>query len=237
MAVNVFQASALQVDESPRPRMSYEEFLAWADEDVHAEWVNGEVITFMPPNTLHQSLVQFLSALLALFVQFFRLGKVIHAPFEMKAAPDGPAREPDILFIASEHLERLTAERLQGPADLVIEIVSDESVTRDRVDKLYEYEEAGVREYWIIDPRPRRHRAEFYVRDERGQFQPALPDRERVYHSTAVPGFWLRVDWLWAEELPDALFTFAEIAELPAEVVTALQALRDRHVPASRKHR
>jgi hypothetical protein len=100
---------------------------------------------------------------------------------------------------------------------------------------LYEYEEAGVHEYWIIDPRPRRQRAEFYVRDERGQFQPALPDRERVYRSTVVPGFWLRVDWLWAEELPDVLFAFAEIAGLPSEVVIALQAARDRRAPATEK--
>jgi Uma2 family endonuclease len=224
-----------QVDESQPLKMSYEEFLAWADEDVHAEWVNGEVIAFMPPDTLHQRIALFLVELLDLFAQFFRLGKVLPAPFEMRAMPDGPAREPDIVFIANDHLDRLTARRLQGPADLAIEILSDESVTRDRVDKLYEYEEAGVREYWIIDPRPRRQRAEFYVRDERGQFQPTLPDRERVYRSTVVPGFWLRVDWLWAEELPDVLFAFAEIAGLPSEVVTALQAARDRRAPATEK--
>lgn len=36
-----------------RLRMSYEEFLAWADEDVHAEWVDGEAIVFMPPKDIH----------------------------------------------------------------------------------------------------------------------------------------------------------------------------------------
>ncbi len=236
MAVDTLQTTAPpQVDESQPLKMSYEEFLAWADEDVHAEWVNGEVIAFMPPDTLHQRIALFLVELLDLFAQFFRLGKVLPAPFEMRATPDGPAREPDVVFIATDHLDRLTVRRLQGPADLVIEILSDESVTRDRVDKLYEYEEAGVHEYWIIDPRPRRQRAEFYVRDERGQFQPALPDRERVYRSTVVPGFWLRVDWLWAEELPDVLFAFAEIAGLPSEVVIALQAARDRRAPATEK--
>ena len=52
---------------------------------------------------------------------------------------------------------------LDGPADLVIEVISDDSVTRDRVEKFDEYLEAGVREYWVIDPRPGQQRALFYV--------------------------------------------------------------------------
>jgi Uma2 family endonuclease len=64
--------------------MSYEEFLAWAGEDVHAEWVNGEVIVQMPPKEIHQNLIGFLHVLLRLFVQLFNLGKVYNAPFEMR---------------------------------------------------------------------------------------------------------------------------------------------------------
>ncbi len=77
--------------------MSYEEFLAWADEDTRAEWGNGEVIVFMPPKDRHQDIVTFLVALLRLFADFFNLGKVRTAPFEMKFSPTGSAREPDIL--------------------------------------------------------------------------------------------------------------------------------------------
>ncbi len=233
MAVGAIQSQAPpQAGEPQRLKMSYQEFLAWSGEDTHAEWVNGEVIVAMPPATLHQMIAGFLLELMGLFARFFHLGQVLPTPFEMKLSPDGPSREPDILFIANEHLDRLTAERLQGPADLVVEVVSDDSVTRDRVDKFDEYEEFGVREYWLIDPRPHRRRAEFYVRDERGRFRPVLPDREGLYRSMVVPGFWLRVDWLWAEELPDPQLTFAEIAGFPSEVVTALQALRASHAPA-----
>ena len=85
-------ASRVVPQEKARLRMSYEEFLAWADEDVHAEWVNGEVIVHMPPKDRHQNIVTFLVALLRTFVDFFNLGQVRTAPFEMKLAPDGPAR-------------------------------------------------------------------------------------------------------------------------------------------------
>ncbi len=130
-----------------RLRMTYEEFLAWADEDVHAEWEDGEVIIFMPPKTRHQDIATFLATLLRLFVDFFRLGEVLTALFEMKATPNSPAREPDILFVAREHQDRLTEDRLEGPADLIVEFISDDSVHRDRVRKFYEYQGAGVGEW------------------------------------------------------------------------------------------
>lgn len=44
--------------------MSYEDYLEWADEDVHAEWVHGEAIAHLPPKEWHQNLLTFLAALL-----------------------------------------------------------------------------------------------------------------------------------------------------------------------------
>jgi Uma2 family endonuclease len=211
------------IDEK-RLKMSYEAFLIWAGEDTHAEWVNGEVIVFMPPKMIHQQVVGFLYNLLSLFTSFFDLGTVLVAPFEMRAQPDGPAREPDLIFIAREHQDRLTPERLIGPADLVVEVVSDDSVARDRADKFYEYQEAGVGEYWVIDPRPGKQRADFYHLTPQGQFQAALPDTDGRYHAVVVPGFWFRPNWLWQETLPDPLTTLAEIRGLSPE---AIQALRD----------
>ncbi len=218
--------------ESRRAQMTYEEFLAWADEDVHAEWVDGEVIVFMPPKTRHQGVVTFLVTLLQLFTQFFQLGRVLTAPFEMKPAPDSNAREPDVLFIAQENLSRLTEDRLEGAADLIIEVVSDDSVSRDRGDKFYEYQEAGVQEYWIIDPRPGEERADFWLLDEAGRYSPVPIDEDGVYRSTVIPGFWLRVDWLWAEEFPDAQRTFARIVG-PSQLVEALREMDDRDVDSA----
>ena len=53
--------------------MSYEEFLAWADEDTHAEWVNGEVIIFMPPLNPHQTVIEFLHHFIGLFIDVFSI--------------------------------------------------------------------------------------------------------------------------------------------------------------------
>jgi Uma2 family endonuclease len=84
-------------------------------------------------------------------------------------------------------------------------------VTRDREDKFYEYEAAGIPEYWIIDPRPNRRRAYFYQRDDHGHYQPVAPDAAGRYHSRVLPGFWLKPEWLWQEKLPDHLLAAAEM--------------------------
>ena len=54
--------------------------------------------------------------------------------------------------MATDHLGRFKENRLEGAADLVVEIISPESVDRDRDRKFYEYEQGGILEYWLIDP-------------------------------------------------------------------------------------
>ena len=203
---------AQQVAQEQRLKMTYEEFLEWSDEDTHAEWVAGEVIVFMPPKRVHQRILNFLSALLTTYARFFGLGEVLEAPFEMHLGPGKSSREPDLLFIAREHQDRVTAERLEGPADLVIELVSDSSVVRDHEEKFREYEAAGVREYWICDPRPGKQQTSFYQLTAEGKYQAVPPDADGRYHALVLPGFWLDPAWLWEEPLPDPLTTLATIA-------------------------
>ena len=203
---------AQQVAQEQRLKMTYEEFLEWSDEDTHAEWVAGEVIVFMPPKRVHQRILNFLSALLTTYARFFGLGEVLEAPFEMRLGRGKPSREPDLLFVAREHRDRLTEERLDGPADLVIELVSDSSVARDYEEKFREYEAAGVREYWICDPRPGKQQTSFYQLTAEGKYQAVPPDADGRYHALVLPGFWLDPAWLWEEPLPDPLTTLATIA-------------------------
>jgi Uma2 family endonuclease len=218
-------ATDIATREPPKLHMSYEEFLRWSGEDKHVEWVNGEVIEFMPPLKPHQKLSGFLFSLLQFFVKVFNLGEVLEAPFEVRLTPEGPSREPDVIFISNTHLDRLTDERFNGGPDLVIEIVSADSVTRDRVEKFDEYEAAGVREYWIIDSRPNRHRAEFFRLDAKGVFQPAPVDIDGTFRSEVLLGFWLHTAWLWESD-PDPLKALVEIigVERMTEIVRALGA-------------
>ena len=204
-----------------RPRMTYEEFLAWADEDTLAEWVDGEVIMYTPASRRHQDIGGFLYEVLRAYVRLRRLGEVIQAPFQMKLER---GREPDLLFVARQHLERLKETYLDGPADLVVEVMSPDSVARDRGEKFYEYAQGGVPEYWLIDPDV--EWTEFYHLGEDGRYRTVFSGTEGEYHSHILPGFWLRVEWLWQEPLPHPLRVLGQIAGVDPQLVERfLQAL------------
>lgn len=198
----------LSADPTKPATMTYEEFLDWATEDTLAEWVEGKVIMTSPASARHQMIAAFLHNVLSSYTTVHGLGTVLIAPFQMKLPNSG--REPDVLFLAAEHADRLRPAFLDGPADLVVEIISKESVGRDRGEKFEEYREAGIAEYWLIDPRLQQ--AEFYRLDARGRYDLiAVDGADGIYRSEVVPGFWLRVDWLWRQPLLDPAHVMMEI--------------------------
>jgi Uma2 family endonuclease len=197
------QDGAARTQANPPLKMDYEEFLQWADEEQHYEWVNGEAVFTGTVSGEHNSLGRFLIAVLTIWIESKNLGVLCYDPFQMKTAPHLSGRSPDILFVANEHLSRLKKNHLEGAADLVVEIISPESRARDRGDKYYEYEEGGVPEYWLLDPL--RKKAEFYHLGEDGNYAVMPVDENGVFRSRVFDGLWLNVDWLWQEPLPAVL--------------------------------
>jgi len=195
---------------------SLDQFLTYLDEDDWTEWVQGEVITLSPASSRHQALSDFLLAILLLFVEARDLGTVRSVPFLMVFREQDRAREPDLLFVARDHAERLRETHLEGPADLVIEIVSPESVSRDRGDKFVEYETAGIPEYWLLDPQ--RKQAEVYRLQPAGEgpdrYHPVTPAPDGFLHSQVLEGFRLQPEWLWRDPLPKVLDVARELGVL-----------------------
>ena len=194
----------------PDEPISYEDFLAWAlRADVAAEWVDGRIVLMSPVSNEHQEIVVFLLTLMNVFVQRHDAGRVFVERMQMRTAPGLPGREPDLLFVAAERDEIIRRTFVDGHADIAIEVLSDESRARDRGEKYYEYEQGGVREYWLIDPD--RQVAEFSVL-EGGRYRTALAGRNGVFRSSVLAGFWIDLEWLWDRpRLVDAM-TALEIA-------------------------
>ena len=194
----------------PDHKVSYEEFLDWADEDTLAEWVDGEIVMTSPASLKHQDIMGFLHLVCGLYVQVNNLGKIILPPFQMKLPRSG--REPDMLFVKKERLGLLGNSFIRGPADLVVEIISPESVERDRENKFVEYAAGGVREFWFLDST--RNVAEFYLLDGQGQFQLQALDAAGKYQCAAIAGLWLRPEWLWQQPQPNVIEVLKQIDPL-----------------------
>lgn len=194
------------------PRVSWDAFHDWVDAEHRAEWVDGEIIELVTESIRHQLLTGFLYKLLEHSATRDNQGIVLFATFLMRLRHRPSGRVPDVLFVATEHLDRLKDTYLDGPADLAVEIVSPSSEVRDRREKLAEYEAAGIPEYWIIDE-PHRE-AHFYVLNADGRYQPVPVSDGGIYTSAVLPGLRLRVDWLWQTPLPTLGAALANLPDL-----------------------
>src|SRR5690348_1483357 len=183
-------------------RVSYDEFLELGDEYRHAEWVNGEVVMMAAVTDDHSRMVMFLAAVLKAWCDKTRAGEIFGEPFQMKTSPALPGRSPDLCFVAQPNSARVKKRNLEGPADLVIEVISPGSRRVDRVEKFQEYERGSVPEYWLIDPH--RKTAEFFKLTS-GSYEDVTPDENGIFRSSILSDFWLNVNWLHARPLPSVL--------------------------------
>ena len=116
------------------------------------EFTDGR-IEFLPmPTKAHQLILMFLLEALRGFVQPTGLGLALPAPLRVKIR-DGKFREPDIVFVGASNSGKAGNE-FYDSADWVMEVVgsSPEGRRRDLLEKLVDYSEAGIAEYWIVDP-------------------------------------------------------------------------------------
>ncbi|MEI2608790.1 MAG: hypothetical protein V9G20_09185 [Candidatus Promineifilaceae bacterium] len=109
MTVSKVLLPKAKVNQPKNNRMSYEEFLAWADEDTLAEWVDGEVIPFMPVKIKHQRISNRLFHLIEQFIKLFKLGEVWSAP-NGNAAPLRSIYPPARYFLCASS-ELTSSER------------------------------------------------------------------------------------------------------------------------------
>lgn len=185
--------------------VSFEDYLEDHAEH-HREWVNGVVVKTVAIVERHDELYSFLRKMLEAYFAFNPIADVRGEPFVMKLPTRG--REPDIMVIMNDNPHPRRRIYLDGPADIVIEIMSPGSERTDLGDKFVEYEQGGVREYWIVDHL--RRRTFFYRRNEEGLFILFAEDEDGNYSTPLLPKFKLHVPTLWKTQLPNYL----EVADI-----------------------
>ncbi|RLT38383.1 MAG: Uma2 family endonuclease [Chloroflexi bacterium] len=116
------------------------------------EFSNGYIEVLPMPSISHQFIVLFLYEMLKKYVRRHRLGRVLVAPARVRLWR-GKHREPDVFLLLSKSARRIHEQYVEG-ADLVMEVVSGGARDRERdlIEKRQEYAQAGIPEYWIVDP-------------------------------------------------------------------------------------
>lgn len=190
---------AEQVPLPPSPRkllMSEAEYLALPDPRV--EYIAGEAIFMSPVSLPHVRLSVWLVSYANRLARKTQLGEVFSDTFTVRLSPT-LSRVPDLSFVLRTSKSIIRETYLDGPPDLIIEIVSAESRDRDYRDKYLEYQSAGVHEYIIIDPA---YQTIDLHRLEDGSYK-RVEEADGAVTSAVLPGFTLRAEWLKQSPLPD----------------------------------
>jgi Uma2 family endonuclease len=199
---------------------TFSEFFDIISEEHKADLLDGVIHVASPENSDHNELVCWLTIVLGQFIEDRKLGRLTINKVAYRLS-DRTAPEPDLAFVAANRMNIIKAGYVDGPPDLVIEIVSPDSVERDYENKRLRYEAAGVREYWIIDPLE--NTATFLVlegdsfveqhlqfppltRGDKGGSRSATDNSTNcIFESRVLSGFELDTRWLFQRPLPPTM--------------------------------
>lgn len=139
---------------STSTRLTYEDYLQLPEDRNRYEILDGDLEVTPSPTTRHQAVSRELLFLLHGHVRKHALGQVFDAPTDVILA-DTTVVVPDLLFVRAGRASIIQERGIEGPPDLVVEILSPSTSKRDREAKAKLYARYGVGHYWIVDPEER----------------------------------------------------------------------------------
>jgi Uma2 family endonuclease len=184
-------------------RYTYADYLGWEGPERY-QLINGESFQMASPSVAHQSLLMELSLQ---FGNWLR-GKpcqVFAAPLDVRLFPendnsDDTVVQPDLLVVCDK--DKLVKGSVNGPPDLVIEIMSPSNSRRELFLKFQYYLEAGVREYWVIDPEEKKVQVHIY---ENGHYLSTAYREKAIIALAVLPGLEIALESLWAKAVTQHL--------------------------------
>jgi Uma2 family endonuclease len=177
---------------------SYADYRQW-DAPPRYELIDGAAYMMSSPSVEHQRISMELSIQFGAFLRD-KPCRVFAAPLDLRLFPrkdlsDDTVLQPDLMVVCDD--KKLSTNSVDGPPDLVIEIISPSNTAGLMLQKFNKYLAAGVGEYWVIDP----DEAFIHVhilREDR--FISALYQKDAVIQVSALPGLSIDLKTLWRQE-------------------------------------
>lgn len=180
-----------------RELLTAQDFLEWLEPGRHADLIDGEIFMHSPVSIRHADLLNFVDSVLRVYIDRHRIGVLYREVVAVRLSGRNVFM-PDLAFYRAGRESAIRETHISEAPDLVVEVLSPRTADRDIGPKFAEYEEHGVREYWILDPETLAHR--FYRAS--GEELVEYADGEKRIDSSVVPGFFLKREWLDPGALP-----------------------------------
>jgi len=132
-------------------KLTYHDYMLLPDDGKRYEIIEGDLYMTPAPVTRHQIIVGRLIHLLLSYLETHPNGTALTAPCDVLLS-DTDIVQPDLLYVHNNSKAHVTEQNVQGPPDVVVEILSPGTAARDRDLKRKRYERFGVQEYWLVDP-------------------------------------------------------------------------------------
>jgi Uma2 family endonuclease len=177
------------------------------DEDTRADLIDGVMVVHSPASPTHDKVSGLLRSLMGFYADVRDAGQVF-GPDSLVRLGEGRRVGPDVFFVRSAKVPRpLPATQFDLVPDLVVEILSPSNRGEDLGRKREAYRDAGVTEIWLIDPERRTVTVD---RRKRRGYEESAHKTGKV-ESSALPGFWVRTSWLWADPPPNKMTCLRQI--------------------------
>ena len=187
--------SEVAVQRHSATRLTYDDYLRFPDDGQRHEIIEGEHYVTPPPVIRHQRILLRLTYLMQNYLERHPVGEILFAPVAVLLS-EFNVFEPDLLYLSNERRAQLTLKNLQGAPDLVVEILSPGTRSRDLRLKRDVYERTGVSEYWAIDPD--RDVVDVFVAKAAGTFgDPIRLERTGLLTTPLLPGLDLPLETLF----------------------------------------
>lgn len=134
-----------------KPDVSEEEFWEMSNEDTDFELLDGVLYINSPANTEHEEIFKYLLFIFSFYLEAIEAGKVFGSRLVMRLSPKWNL-DSDLMILLPSNYDKTLESRVEGAADLVVEILSKSTKDTDIGKKLPKYLEEGVKEVWIINP-------------------------------------------------------------------------------------
>ncbi len=188
--------------------VTFDEFCQLVPDGQKADLIDGVIYMASPDMRRSDRITNFVHYLLTGFVEGRNIGGEVFGSRFAFQLTEIRAPEPDVAYVRPERLHLVEERCMNGGPDIAVEVVARDSRGRDYNEKRQIYQDAGVAEYWIIDPI--QERVEFLRLGQTG-YEIARLENNRIFRTAVLPGFWLNIEWLLEYPLPGAYQCLQEI--------------------------